>query len=575
MASRRPQPYYRSFNLRSRLVAALLVTGLLVLAGRAVQLQVYSTDFLNGQAAARHLRIATIAATRGPIKDRNGEPLAVSTPVDSVWVNPRQLVELPEQVPALAAVLRLDAGELTERLTRNVGREFLYLRRHMNPAEATEVQSLRIPGVHLLREYRRYYPAGEVTGHLLGFTNVDDEGQEGLELAFDNWLRGQPGRKKVLRDRLGRIVEQVESIELPRPGGELVASLDLRIQYLAYREVKAAVQQHAAASGIAVVLDVQTGEVLAMVNQPAFNPNDRSQLDPARYRNRAITDIIEPGSTLKPVLVAAALESGQYTRDSRIDSGPGFLQVGSLRIEDKQKLGRMDFATLLARSSNVGSTIVALSLEPEYFHDSLRRFGVGRLTASGFPGESAGLLPHYRNWRRINQATLGYGYGLAMTPLQLAQAYAVLAGDGLYRPVSLVKVQQAPIARRVISPEHARAVTTMLEQVVSSEGTGLKAAVSGYRVAGKTGTARKLTAAGYVDNRHTAVFAGMVPVSAPRLAIVVIVDDPRSGAFFGGDVAAPVFSTIAAGALRLLAVPPDALPPANGPAGNAIIAQMP
>lgn len=575
MASRRPQPYYRSFNLRSRLVAVLLVAGVLVLAARAVQLQVYSTDFLNGQAAARHLRIATIAATRGPIKDRNGEPLAVSTPVDSVWVNPRQLVELPEQVPALAAALRLDAGELTERLTRNVGREFLYLRRHMNPAEAAEVQALRIPGVHLLREYRRYYPAGEVTGHLLGFTNVDDEGQEGLELAFDNWLRGQPGRKQVLRDRLGRIVEQVENIELPRPGGELVSSLDLRIQYLAYRELKATVQQHRAASGIAIVLDVHSGEVLAMVNQPAFNPNDRAQLDPARYRNRAITDIIEPGSTLKPLLIAAALESGQYTADSRIDSGPGFLQVGSLRIEDKQKLGRMDFATLLARSSNVGSTIVALSLEPEYFHDSLRRFGVGRLTASGFPGESAGLLPHHRNWRRINQATLGYGYGLAMTPLQLAQAYAVLAGDGLYRPVSLVKVDQAPIARRVISPAHARSVTTMLEQVVSSEGTGLKAAVSGYRVAGKTGTARKLTASGYADDRHTAVFAGMVPVSSPRLSIVVIIDDPRSGAFFGGDVAAPAFSNIAAGALRLLAVPPDSLPRGNSPAGNTIIAQSP
>ena len=575
MATRRQQPYYRSFNLRSRVVAALLVAGVLVLAGRAVQLQVYSTGFLNEQAAARHLRVATIAATRGPIKDRNGEPLAVSTPVDSVWVNPRQLVELAEQVPALAATLKMDAVELTERLTRNVGREFLYVRRHMNPAEAAEVQALRIPGVHLLREYRRYYPAGEVTGHLLGFTNIDDEGQEGLELAFDNWLRGQPGRKKVLRDRLGRIVEQVESIELPRPGGELVTSLDLRIQYLAYREVKAAVQQHAAASGTAVVLDVHTGEVLAMVNQPAFNPNDRAQLDPARYRNRAITDIVEPGSTLKPMLIAAALESGQYTRDSRIDSGPGFLQVGSLRIEDKQKLGRMDFATLLARSSNVGSTIVALSLEPEYFHDSLRRFGVGRLTASGFPGESAGLLPRYRSWRRINQATLGYGYGLAVTPLQLAQAYAVLAGDGLYRPVSLVKVDQSPIARRVVSPEHAQAVMSMLEQVVSSEGTGLKAAVSGYRVAGKTGTARKLTATGYVDDRHTAVFAGMAPVSAPRLAIVVIVDDPRSGVFFGGDVAAPVFSNIAAGALRLLAVPPDSLPRGSGAAGNAIIAQMP
>jgi len=575
MARRQPA-YYRSFNNRARLIAGLLAIGAVLLVGRAVQLQVLDTDFLSEQAAARHLRIATISATRGAIKDRHGEPLAVSTPVDSVWVNPRQLIEQHERLPMLAQRLELDPAELTERLTRNVSREFLYLRRHMSPAEAAAVQALGIPGVHLLREYRRYYPSGEVSGHLLGFTNIDDQGQEGLELAFDNWLRGEPGRKKVLRDRLGRIVEQVESIELPRPGGELVSSVDLRIQYLAYRELKAALQKHRAGSASAVVLDVRTGEVLALVNQPAFNPNDRSQLDPGRYRNRAITDIIEPGSTLKPVLVAAALESGQYAQDSRIDTSPGFIQIGARRIEDKQNHGRMDFTTLLARSSNVGATMVALSLEPEYFHDTLRRFGIGRLTASSFPGESAGLLPHHRNWRRINQATLGYGYGLAVTPLQLAQAYSVLAADGLYRPVSLLRVDQPPIARRVVSSETANAVLGMMEQVVGPQGTGIKASVSGYRVAGKTGTARKLTPAGYVDDRHTAVFAGMVPVSSPRLVIVVVVDDPRAGAFFGGDVAAPVFAAIATGALRLLAVPPDALPGGGSATSpNTIIAQSP
>ncbi|MCC5794897.1 MAG: penicillin-binding protein 2 [Chromatiales bacterium] len=570
----RQTPYYRSFNRRSALVGGLLLLAGAALVARAVHLQVLNTDFLNEQAAARHLRVATISAARGPITDRHGEPLAVSTPVDSVWVNPRQLVDQPQQVALLARALQMDADGLGARLARNANREFLYLRRHMHPADAAAVQALRIPGVHLMREYRRFYPAGEVTGHLLGFTNIDDVGQEGLELAFDNWLRGEPGRNRVLRDRMGRIIGQVESIALPRPGGELATSLDLRIQYLAYRELKETVQRHRAAAGSVVVLDIQTGEVLALVNQPAFNPNDRGQLDPDRYRNRAITDIIEPGSTLKPVLVAAALESGQYTPESYVDTGPGFLMVGNRRIEDRQRLGRMDLATLLARSSNVGATMIALSLDPEYFHDSLRRFGVGRLTASGFPGESAGLLPHHRNWRQINQATLGYGYGLATTPLQLAQAYAVLGSGGLHRPVSLLKVERPPIARRVVTPESAAAVLEMMEVVVSPQGTGIRAAVAGYRVAGKTGTARKLTPTGYADDRHTAIFGGLAPVSDPRLAIVVVIDEPRAGQFFGSEVAAPLFSSIAAGALRLLAVPPDALP-GSGTAGNTVIAQSP
>jgi len=556
------QPAYQSFVWRLWTVAAVLVLAGAGLVARAVHLQVFNTEFLNGQAAARHLRVATVSATRGVIKDRNGEPLAVSTPVDSVWVNPPQLLEDPDRIRGLARALKLDPGELTARLTRNVRKEFYYLKRHMNPGAAAAIDALQVPGVHLLREYRRYYPAGEVTGHLLGFTNIDDKGQEGLELAFDNWLHGVPGKKKVLRDRLGRIIEDVESIVPPGPGRDLVTAMDLRIQYLAYRELKAAVQKYDAASGSAIVLDVSTGEVLADVNQPTFNPNDRSQITPARFRNRAITDILEPGSTFKPLIVAAALESGRFSPHSRIDTNPGFIRVGNKTIEDKHNYGVMDPATILAKSSNVGAVQIAMKLDREMLWNTLSRFGAGRLTSSGYPGESAGMLPPFQGWRPIGQATMAYGYGLSMTPLQLAQAYAVLAGDGLSRPVSLVRVDKPPIARRVVGPETARNVVAMLETVVTSEGTGIKANVTGYRVAGKTGTARKVAAGGYAQDRHTAVFAGLVPATAPRLVIVVVVDEPKGGVYYGGDVAAPVFSAVAAGALRILAVPPDAADPA-------------
>jgi cell division protein FtsI (penicillin-binding protein 3) len=554
----RPQKLaYHSFIWRLWTVAAALLLAGGALVVRAVHLQVFNTEFLSQQAAARHLRVAILSATRGVVKDRNGEPLAVSTPVDSVWVSPPQLLADPDRIRGLAKALKLDSGELTARLTRNVRKEFYYLRRHMNPAAAAAIDAMQVPGVHLLREYRRYYPAGEVTGHLLGFTNIDDQGQEGLELAFDNWLHGVPGKKRVLRDRLGRVVEDVESIVPPSPGQDLVTSIDLRIQYLAYRELKAAVQKYHASSGSAVVLDATTGEVLADVNQPTFNPNDREQLNPAMFRNRAITDILEPGSTFKPLIVAAALESGRFSPRSQIDTNPGFIKVGTKTIEDKHNYGVIDLATILAKSSNVGAVHVSMKLDKEMLWNTLSHFGAGRLTSSGYPGESAGMLPPFQGWRPIGQATMAFGYGLSMTPLQLAQAYSVLAGDGLYRPVSLVRVEKPPIARRVVSAETARRVTAMLEHVVSEEGTGLKATVTGYRVAGKTGTARKSGAGGYADDRHTAVFAGIVPVTAPRLVIVVVVDEPQGGVYYGGDVAAPVFSAVAAGALRILAVPPD------------------
>jgi cell division protein FtsI (penicillin-binding protein 3) len=562
----------RSFSWRMRMVAVFLLLGSVVLAGRAVQLQVFNTDFLADQAANRHLRVAQLAAHRGSITDRNGEPLAVSTPVDSVWVNPRELVQAPDQIPDLARALDWDATDLARQVTRNVGKSFMYLKRHMNPAEAEAVRAMGIPGVDLLREYRRFYPAGEVSGHLVGFTNVDDAGQEGMELSYDSWLAGHSGRKKVLKDQLGRVVENVEFIEAPRPGRELASAIDLRIQYLAYRELKAAVQRHRAEAGSIVVLDIATGEVLAMVNQPSYNPNDRSQLSAQRYRNRAITDILEPGSAIKPLVVAAALESGAYRPDSRVDTSPGFIQVGAKLIEDSENMGRIDLATLLSRSSNVGATKLAMSLEPELLYEVLSRFGLGRLSASEFPGESAGLLSHYSNWRPISQATLAYGYGLSLTPLQLAQAYAVLGAGGVLRPVSLLRVTEAPIPRRVIEPEHAAAVLAMLETVVAPDGTGRLASVPGYRIAGKTGTSRKFAPGGYAEDSYTAVFAGIAPASRPRLAVVVIVDDPSAGEYYGGKVAAPVFAEVVNGALRILAVPPDDFNPAGNQSGLTLAA---
>jgi cell division protein FtsI (penicillin-binding protein 3) len=562
-----------AFQVRWSVACGFLLLLGCALGARAVHLQVLDKGFLISQAEARHLRTAKISANRGVITDRNGEPLAASMPVDSLWVSPQELAQAPESIPELARALGLDPGTLARQIARNAERDFMYLQRHMNPAEARSVLERGIPGVHVLREYRRYYPAGEVTGHLVGFTNVDDVGQEGLELEFDEWLRGQPGRKMVLRDRLGRVIEDVERLEPPRPGRTVASSIDLRIQYLAYRELKAAVQHHRALSASAVVLDAETGEVLAMVNQPSYNPNDRAQYDPARFRNRAITDLFEPGSSLKPLIVAAALESGLWEVDSRVDTSPGMIQVGNKVIEDKHNLGSIDLATLLARSSNVGATKVAMSLPSEQLWTVLSRFGLGKPTSSGFPGESAGLLSHYGNWRPIAKATLAYGYGLSVTPLQLAQCYAVLAADGVLRPVSVVRVERAPIGRKVIAAENARAIVAMLEQVVGPEGTGMRAAVPAYRVAGKTGTARKFDVGGYSANRYTAVFAGVAPASRPRLAVVVIVDEPRAGAYYGGDVAAPVFSKIVEGAMRIMAIAPDRIAPRHtGPAPVVTVA---
>ncbi|MGH8495334.1 MAG: peptidoglycan D,D-transpeptidase FtsI family protein [Gammaproteobacteria bacterium] len=550
----------KTFQGRARFLLALFALAGLVLMARAVHLQVMRAGYLAGQGDARHLRVAPISAHRGTITDRNGEPLAVSTPVDSVWVNPQELAAVPAQIPRLADALGADAEWLKRLVAGHLEREFVYVRRHMRPDDAARVEALGLPGVYLLREYRRYYPAGEVTGHVLGFTNVDDIGQEGLELAFDHWLSGESGAKRVLKDRLGRSIEDVERIRAPHPGRDLTTSLDLRIQYLAYRELKAAVTRNRARAGSVVVLDVASGEVLAMVNQPSYNPNDRTQYSAARYRNRAATDIFEPGSSLKPLIIAAALDSGKFSAHTPIDTGPGFLRIGANTVRDKHKLGVIDVTTVLMKSSNVGASKIALALESEYLWEVLGRFGLGRLTESAFPGESAGLLRHYSLWRPIGQATLAYGYGLSVTPLQLAQAYAALGADGMRHPVSLLAIDEAPGGERVVSTDTAQALVEMMETVVSDEGTGAQAAVAGYRIAGKTGTAWKHEAGGYSRHRYTSVFAGLAPASAPRLAAVVVIDEPSGGKYYGGDVAAPVFSAVMTDALRLLAVPPDGLP---------------
>ena len=554
------QQVSRRFVLRSAFVLAFFGLAAASLLARAVHLQVLNKDFLNQQADTRHLRTETISAHRGLITDRNGEPLAISTPVDSVWANPKELATAVDDLPHLARALEIDAQALMRKVTQGMNREFVYLRRHLSPAQAHAVMALDLPGVNVQREYRRFYPSGEVTGHLVGFTNIDDEGQEGLELAFNHWLAGESGAKRVLKDRLGRSVEDVASIEPPRPGKDLRTSIDLRLQYVAYRTLKGAIQQFSANSGSIVILDVRSGEVLAMVNQPTYNPNDRSQYSAERYRNRAITDIFEPGSSLKPLIVAAALESGQYRASSVVDTSPGFIVVGPKKIEDSRNLGRVSMATVLSLSSNVGVTKIGMSLEADQLWQTMTRFGLGELTSSGFPGESAGLLTHHSYWQPISQATLAYGYGISVTPLQLAQAYSALGNDGIVRPISLVALDTPSDGRRVLKQDTARAVRRMLEEVVRPGGTGTKAAVTGYRIAGKTGTAWKFAAGGYSQDKYFSVFAGLAPASDPRLATVVIIDEPKGELYYGSDVAAPVFANVMSESLRLLAVPPDALP---------------
>lgn len=540
-------------------VLGLMLAASGLLAVRAAYLQVWSSDYLQEQGRERHLRVMEDAQPRAMILDRNGEPLAISTPVDSVWANPSELAQARAQWSELARLLGMSQQELARNIARHREREFMYLKRHVPPHLAARVMALKTPGVALQREYRRYYPAGAITAHVVGFTNVDDRGQEGLELAYDEWLQTVPGRKRVLKDRFGNTLETVESVSLPMPGEDLRISIDRRIQYLAYRELKAAIETHGAKSGSIVVLDAQSGEVLALVNEPGFNPNNRAGLRHEVFRNRAVTDVYEPGSTVKAFTVAAGLMSGRYRATTPIDTAPGILKVGHNFIRDTHNYGRLTVAEVIQKSSNIGATKIALSLPKESLWGVFRAVGFGDYTGSGLPGESTGLLNTPKRWGQIEQATLSYGYGLSVTPLQLARAYASLANGGRLVPVTML-YQKDPQPENVQAlPEHiVRDVRSMLEQAVTPEGTGVRARVAHYRVAGKTGTAHKLGSGGYADDEYIASFAGFAPASDPRLVMVVMIDNPSRGGHFGGDVAAPVFSRVMDGALRLLNIAPDA-----------------
>lgn len=546
---------------RLALMCAVLCAMALVVLARAWQLQVHEQDFLVKQGIARHQRIISVPASRGRILDRNGSPLAVSTPVSSVWADPQKLRQHQEQVPELAKTLSIPAERLREGLAKAPEKsEFMYVARRVDPLVADQVASMKIEGVHLQREFRRYYPAGEVASHVIGATNIDDRGLEGMENLWDALLAGTSGARRVMRDLKGRAFSEVEYVERERPGGELVLSLDHRIQYLAFRELKRAVEAHGAQSGSVVVLRARTGEVLALANQPSFNPNAPATARDASRRNRAVTDPLEPGSTIKPFTIAAALELGVVAPQDTIDTAPGSYRVGRLEVRDFQDYGELSLEDILKKSSNVGVTKVSLGADPAQMWRVLDQFGFGRDTGSLFPGENFGVLRHGSNWRRIEQATISYGYGLSATPLQLARAYAALGNDGVLPEISFVKRENADYqGQRVLEPNVARAVRRMLESVVEPGGTGERARVAGYRVAGKTGTSRKPAPGGYRDDKYYAFFAGMAPASKPELVVVVLIDEPSGNQYYGGEVAAPAFASIMAGSLRVLGAPMDAI----------------
>lgn len=550
---------------RSRLLAVLLLLGLLGLMGRAAYLQGMRNDFLQQKGESRYGRVLEMSAYRGTITDRHGEPLAISTPVESVWVSPQDVEATPEQLKKLATLIEMNVTEVRKRVGEQQ-REFVYLKRHLSPEIAAGVVALNIPGVFLRREYRRYYPAGEVMAHVLGFTDVDDNGQEGIELARQEVLAGKPGSRRVIKDRKGHIVEDVESIRAPRPGQDLALSLDSKIQYLAYRELKQAVVANKAKAGGIVVLDAQTGEVLALANLPVYNPNNRVKVNGGRARNRALTDEFEPGSTLKPFTIAAALDAGLVKPDTVFQTAPGTLTIGTATIHDAHQEGALTVAQVIQKSSNVGAAKIALSLPSQTLWEMLSHSGFGTATGSGFPGEVSGKLRPYRSWRPIEQATMSYGHGIAVNLLQLARSYTLFAAGGELKPVSLLKLDAPVAGKQIVSRDTALAVSKMLEMVVQPGGTAPRAQITGYRVAGKTGTAHKLAAAGgYAENRYVASFVGYAPASNPRLVIAVMLDEPSAGQYFGGVVAAPVFSQVMAGALRILSVPHDA------PANNVVL----
>ena len=552
---------------RLYLVLFALFLCVVAIAWKVSVLHITDRDFLQGQGDARTIRTVPLVANRGLITDRNGEPLAVSTPVQSIWVNPTEVAEEDAAIAILAQELELNAEALASNIKSNSSREFLYVKRRLPPAEADRILDLDIDGVYSQQEYQRFYPQGEVTAHLIGFSNIDDVGQEGLELTYDEWLQGIPGRRQVMKDRRGHIIEELNTIQTAEPGKSLELSIDFHLQNIAYRELKEEFIIRRAKAASIVVLDVDTGEVLAIANQPSYNPHNKANMtDFSVLRNRAITDVIEPGSTVKAFTIAAAPESGLYAPGTIIETSPGWMMVGGNEVKDLFNYGTLTTTGVITKSSNIGSSKIALDIGAEPIRDVLERVGFGEVLGTGFPGERSGVLPNPRRWGRHPTATFSFGYGLSATALQLAQAYSVLADDGIRKPVSLLRLDESQVSalprEQVISADIANMVRSMLGTVVDASrgGSALEANVPFYSVAGKTGTAHVVGEQGYEDNLHNSLFVGMAPASDPEFVIVVIVNEPKGEEHYGGQVAAPVFSRVAAGALRILNISPDSIP---------------
>jgi cell division protein FtsI (penicillin-binding protein 3) len=541
---------------RQRLVLVVLLGAFVTLIVRSLYLQGFNNEFLGDKGRARFERVIDISATRGRITDRHGDVLAVSTPVRSIWAIPEDAQLAPAQSRNLATLLDMDVREINRKLASE--REFVYVKRQLPPDLADRVSALQLPGIHQKNEYRRYYPAGEVMAHMLGFTGVEDAGQEGIELAFNSQLSGKAGSRRVIKDRRGNVVEDVESIHPPLEGKDIVLAMDSKVQYLAYSHLKQALEENRAKAGGVVVLDARTGEILALANLPTYNPNNRVKLVGAQLRNRALTDTFEPGSTLKPFTAALALEKGKVRFNTPIQTAPGKMTIGTATISDAHAHGVLTVAQVIQKSSNIGAAKLALSMTPEEMWTMFDSIGFGAPLKLGFPGEVGGRLRPAKTWKPIEQATMAYGHGISVTLIQLARAYQAFARDGDLVPLSLARLDTPPLGgKQVFSAQTAREVRAMLEMAVLPGGTAPKAQIAGYRVAGKTGTAHKIEGGAYA-NKYVASFVGFAPASDPRLIVAVMIDEPSNGKHFGGDVAAPVFAQVMAGSLRTLGVAPDA-----------------
>ncbi len=570
-ASKRLEPNLRLKleGWRSRVVLLLCLGGFTILLGRAFFLQGLNNEFLQAKGEARFVRVVDMPASRGAVMDRHGKPLAISTPVESIWASPSEIEADPSQLAKLAAALGMDRKLLAERVA-DTGKNFAWLKRQLPPEQAQRVMALKIPGVFQQREFRRFYPSGDVTAHVIGFTGLDDQGQEGIELAQQAMLAGATGQKRVIKDRKGRIVEDIENLKTPREGKPLKLSIDERFQNLAHRELKAAVEANKAKGGALVMLDAKTGEILALVNQPDFNPNNRAHVQTAQMRNRSITDVFEPGSTFKPFAVSAALEAGIVKPGTVITTGPG-LTIGTKTITDlPHRSTQLTVAEIIQKSSNIGTAKIALQLPSERLWDMYNELGFGVAPKTGFPGEATGRLRPVKSWKPIEQATMGYGYGVSVSAIQLARAYTIFTNDGVLLPVTFLKREGDVIGKQIISSKTAKAMAQMLETVTEQGGTATKGQVPGYRVAGKTGTAYKLVNGQYAENLYRSSFVGYGPASNPRYIIVVTIDEPSAGKHFGGDVSAPIFSNVMSQALRMSGLPPDAenMREANAPSAS-------